>query len=175
MRIVLFILSSILTYAVQWNALQDRSITKRNILDAWRQVTEVLLCSVPGDLLPADSKQQLLLDLLQTLLNKVLADRTMPELANQVSGVVLLLITALRQTYSSDGSGSSATIAKGADYYVSILDSSSSQLSGAGGSDVARKSSVVYSTALHVVLKSLVHWVGNTSKIPVLPNTRVRV
>ena len=30
---------------------------------------------------------------------QVLAEGTMPELANQVSGVVLLLLAALRQTY----------------------------------------------------------------------------
>jgi hypothetical protein len=79
------ILFSILLYAVRWNKLQDDMSSRRAVLDAWRQVTEVLLCSsVPGDVIAASAKQQLLLDLLQTLLNKVLADGTMTDLANQV-------------------------------------------------------------------------------------------
>ena len=62
---------SILLYAVRWNTVQERSMSKRSSLDAWRQMTEVLLCSVPQDILPNSAKQQLLLDTLQTLLNKV--------------------------------------------------------------------------------------------------------
>ena len=37
---------------------------------------------------------------------QVLAEGTMPELANQVSGVVLLLLAALRQTYPTGGGSS---------------------------------------------------------------------
>ncbi len=160
---------SILRYAVQWNHLQDQAAVKRNVLDAWRQVTEVLLCSVPSDILPVSSKQQLLLDLLQTLLNKVLADGTMPELANQVSGVVLLLLTALRQTYENakdDSPSKSANAVTGAaaaaassSSYVSILDSGTRT-----GTKEKRNKSVVYSTALHVILKGLIMWISNTSK-----------
>ena len=40
-------------------------MTQRNLLDAWRQVTEILLCCVPLDILPSSAKQQLLLELLQ--------------------------------------------------------------------------------------------------------------
>ena len=96
------------------------------MLDAWRQVTEILLCAMPTDqvLSVPGAKQRLILELLQMLLNKVLADGallgmyvsnkismkniskiiciffSLPEMTNQVSGVVLLLMTALRQTYS---------------------------------------------------------------------------
>ena len=42
-----------------------------DILDHWRQVTEVLRIWAPPELLPSSSKQQILLQLLQTLLNKV--------------------------------------------------------------------------------------------------------
>ena len=150
-------IKSVLLYAVRWNSLQDQTLAKRSILDSWRQVTEVMLCSVPGDVLSASAKQQLLLDLLQTLLNKVLADNTMPELTNQVSGVVLLLIAALRQTYlSKEGSGSSGS-GGSRENYVSILDAVRDR-------DPNRASSApLYSTALHVILKGLVMWITSTS------------
>jgi hypothetical protein len=43
-------------------------MTQRNLLDAWRQVTEIMLCCVPLDILPSAAKQQLLLELLQVCL-----------------------------------------------------------------------------------------------------------
>ena len=67
-------------------------MTQRNLLDSWRQVTEILLCCVPLDILPSSAKQQLLLELLQVLLNKVLSEGALAELANPVSGVVILLL-----------------------------------------------------------------------------------
>jgi nuclear pore complex protein Nup205 len=63
-------IQSILLYAVRWNSIQEGVAARRDLLDAWRQVTEVLLVSAPADQLPAASKQQILLQLLQTLLNK---------------------------------------------------------------------------------------------------------
>ena len=56
---------SILSYSVKWNARQEHIVTQRNLLDAWRQVTEILLCCVPLDIFPSAAKQQLLLELLQ--------------------------------------------------------------------------------------------------------------
>jgi len=140
----------ILYYAMKWNATQENCGCKRNLLDAWRQVTEVLLCTVPNDLLPADTRQQLLLDLLQSLLNKVLTDGTIPELSNQVSGVVLLLLASLRHTYA----GSSGSAPTESSQYVAALDRSS-----AGDGPLT-----AYSTSLHVILKGLVMWITNTSE-----------
>ena len=65
----IFISYSILSYAVKWNARQEHIVTQRNLLDAWRQVTEILLCCVPLDIFPSAAKQQLLLELLQVLEN----------------------------------------------------------------------------------------------------------
>lgn len=157
-------IKSILLYVVDMNSAQERESSKKNILDAWRQVTEVMLCSVPGDILSSSAKQQLLLDVLQTLLNKVLVDDTLPELANQVSGVVLLLLASLRQTYSSSNSDPSESRdragARG-DNFVSILDAT--QLNRTVSHQTASKSSMVYSTALYVILKGLILWINSTS------------
>ena len=78
-------IKAILVYALKWNSTQEENAVKRSLLDSWRQVTEVMLCSVPQDILPDRLRQQLLLDLIQTLLTKVLAEGTMAEMANQVN------------------------------------------------------------------------------------------
>jgi nuclear pore complex protein Nup205 len=146
----------ILSYAVQWNGLQERSTSRRNLLDSWRQVAEMLLCTMPEVLVTSvASKQHLLLELLQMLLNKVSADNAMLEMTNQVSGVVLVLMASLRQTYgktkktSEDGGGGRQ------DAYVTILDDTTRIISSA--------SSRLYSAALQAILKGLVMWIVGTS------------
>ena len=76
---------------------------RKSLLDAWRQVTEVMFCCTPTDILGNSQRQQILLELLQTLLNKVLTEGASTELTSPVSGIVLLLMTALRQTYRQEG------------------------------------------------------------------------
>ena len=39
----------ILKYAMEWNAVQDKMVSRKNLLDAWRQVAEMLLCVLPSD------------------------------------------------------------------------------------------------------------------------------
>ena len=92
--------NSILRYAVQLNFLEEEAETKKNLFDGWRQVCEVILCCTPSDVLSNSSRQQILLEVLQTLLNKVSnPDGISLDLRSQVSGVVLLLLTTLRRTY----------------------------------------------------------------------------
>ena len=69
-------IKTILNYALQWNQKQERKSSRKTLLDAWRQVTEILLCAMPTDqvLSVPGAKQRLILELLQMLLNKVLAD-----------------------------------------------------------------------------------------------------
>lgn len=62
-------------YAVHWNSVQENAAARRDLLDSWRQVTEVLLLAAPAEHLPPVSKQQILLQLLQTLLNKVILSK----------------------------------------------------------------------------------------------------
>ena len=81
------------------------------------------------------TKQRLILELVQMLLNKVLADGALLEMTNQVSGVVLLLMTALRQTYDSNKTDAD----KDSSAYVTILDEGRS-----------KEASKLYSSALQV-------------------------
>ncbi len=128
----------ILKSSMEWNSIQDKVVSRKNLLDAWRQVAEMLFCALPSEqVLPnLGTKQRLILELLQLLLNKVLADGALLEMTNQVSGVILLLMTALRQTYDGckrDGN-------KDSTFYVTILDEGRS-----------KEASKLYSSALQVM------------------------
>ena len=81
--------------------------------------------------------------------------------------MVLLLLTALRQTYvaSSPSSGGGQSSGNKDQQYVSILDST--KQAGAMQTSLASKEqreAIVYSTALFVILKGLVLWINGTSK-----------
>lgn len=141
---------------------------RKSLLDAWRQITEVIFCCTPTDILGNSARQQILLELLQTLLNKVLADGASNELTSPVSGIVLILLTALRQTYRMAAPETPAAKASVDPQYVPVLDatlgSSDSRMWGGAGAGGSKHSSIVYPTALQVVLRGIVTWISSTSK-----------
>lgn len=137
------------------NASRDVTFAKSSFLDGWRQVTEVMLCAVPSDALSNEAKQQLLLDLLQSLLNKVLPHGAAPELTSQVSGVVLLLLASLRQTYYTARPRDSSNESSSRDELPSTSEESLHQ----------QATPNVFSSALGVILKGLLTWIENTSKL----------
>ena len=61
----------ILRCAVERNAMRASLAQKRTAFEAWRQVTEVLLTACPEDLLPGETRQAVIFELLQELLIKV--------------------------------------------------------------------------------------------------------
>ena len=104
---------------MQWNAVQESAAARRELLDSWRQVTrtalrrsfkgssqvtETLITVSPADLLPPASKQVVVLQLLQLLLARMAGETAEQEqvagLDTLLSSTVLLLTTALRQTYN---------------------------------------------------------------------------
>ena len=137
-------INSILLYAVQWNKVQEGAAARRDLLDAWRQVTETLITVLPGELLPSAGKQQILLQLLQSLLNKVSGESPVPGMDTLVSSTVLLLLSALRTTYSTVPDRSDIM----GETFVGILDAAASESQG----------SQTYSASLQVVLRGLVSW-----------------
>jgi len=139
-------IQSILHYAVRWNSVQEGAAARRDLLDSWRQVAETLITLAPPDLLTSSSKQQILLQLLQSLLNKVSSENPVAGLDTLVSSTVLLLLTALRNTYTNTPDKQAIM----GDTYVGILDST---ISGMVGSEQ------VYSASLQVVLKGLIGWI----------------
>ena len=129
-------IEAILMYAVQWNAVQEGSAARRELLDAWRQVTETLITVTPTELLPSAGKQQVLLQMLQSLLNKVACEAAVPGLDTLVSSTVLLLLTSLRTTYTSMPERKEVM----GETYVGLLDSAAGETN----------SSQTYSASLQV-------------------------
>jgi len=160
---------SILRYALRLNAATIEMEARRSLLDAWRQIAEVVFCCTPTDILSNSTRQQILLELLQTLLNKVLSDGSSPELTSPVSGIVLLLLTALRHTYNGRrGGGGVAGGDQSNDQYVPLLDATMGSADSRMWSKNNRSSNSafpVYPTALQVVLKGLVTWISSTSAV----------
>lgn len=139
-------INSILVYAVRWNNVQEGAAARRDLLDSWRQVTEVLLLAAPDDYLTAVGKQQILLQLLQALLNKVTGDSVVLGLSTLVSSAVLLLLTSLRETY--EDSTEKKTIL--GETFVGVLDAELEESS-------PRE---IFSSSLQVILKGLVSWIS---------------
>ena len=142
-------IQSILMYAVRWNSVQEGAASRRDLLDAWRQVTEVLLLAAPAEHLPPVSKQQILLQLLQTLLNKVSTEEAVPGLTILVSSAVLLLLTSLRETYEKTPDKKSVL----GSTYVGVLDAATLEASSSGE---------IFSSSLQVILKGLIAWITSS-------------
>jgi len=140
-------IQSILLYAVRWNGVQEGAAARRDLLDAWRQVTEVLLISSPPELLPSSSKKQILLQLLQTLLNKVSGEDSVPGLEGLVSSAVLLLLTSLRGTYENTPDRKMVM----GETFVGILDGTQLVETHSAGQP--------YSASLQVILRGLISWI----------------
>ena len=154
--------NSILRYAVQLNFLEEEAETKKNLFDGWRQVCEVILCCTPSDVLSNTSRQQILLEVLQTLLNKVSNPEGISiDLTSQVSGVVLMLLTTLRRTYDGSKHFNSDENAQDSFFGLPLLDHPER---GSGRS-------VIYPSGLQVILKGLILWITSTNS----GSQRVRV
>ena len=138
-------IEAILHYAVSWNRVQESAAARRYLLDSWREVAETLLSQTPHDLLPASSKQQILLQLLQTLLNKVASESLVSGMDTIVSSTVLLLMKSLRETYSSSPDKQDIM----GDTFVGLLDNAIQD----------QGSTQLYSGSLQVVLRGLISWV----------------
>ena len=139
-------IESILQYAVSWNSVQESAAARRDLLDSWRQVAETLLTQAPADLLPPAGKQQILLQLLQTLLNKVTGECLVSGMDSVVSSTVLLLMTSLRQTYTNTPDKQDIM----GDTFVGLLDNAAG--------DTAESAGQLYSASLQVILKGLISW-----------------
>lgn len=64
-------MENILQHVVRRNRIRQELYTKQQALEAWRQVTEVLLTACPEDLLTPEDRQTVLFELLQELQQKV--------------------------------------------------------------------------------------------------------
>uniref|UniRef100_A0A1B0CE99 Nuclear pore complex protein n=1 Tax=Lutzomyia longipalpis TaxID=7200 RepID=A0A1B0CE99_LUTLO len=92
-------IESILVYALQINTHKKVASATARFLEAWGQATEILFSVAPELALSVESKQGLILEILQIILKKVVHVEIASELANLCSSTVLLLLVNLRLCY----------------------------------------------------------------------------
>lgn len=88
-----------LDYVTEVNRQRNLAATLTHYYDSWRQLTEILFCVAPHDVLSLESRKNLLLNILQDLLNKIPPAEVLPQLGNLASGTVLLLLVNLRHCF----------------------------------------------------------------------------
>ncbi|CAG4927678.1 unnamed protein product [Colias eurytheme] len=92
-------IQKVLDYVTEVNKQRNLAATLTHYYDSWRQLTEIIFCVAPHDLLSLDSRKTLLLNILQDLLNKIPPAEVLPQIGNLASGTVLLLLVNLRHCY----------------------------------------------------------------------------
>ncbi|PRD32161.1 UNVERIFIED_CONTAM: nuclear pore complex protein [Trichonephila clavipes] len=91
-------ISKVLEYAVSCNEARESVFAKRMLFEAWRQVTEVLLIACPLEMLGSEKKDQMVLEVSQELLAKMMLSDVLSELMPPASGVILTLMSTLRHS-----------------------------------------------------------------------------
>ncbi|XP_045513787.1 nuclear pore complex protein Nup205 [Pieris brassicae] len=92
-------IQKVLDYVTEINKQRNLAATLTHYYDSWRQLTEIIFCVAPHDLLSIDARKTLLLNILQDLLNKIPPAEVLPQIGNLASGTVLLLLVNLRHCY----------------------------------------------------------------------------
>lgn len=142
-------IESILLFGLQMNG--QRSICAANVkfLEAWSQVTEIVFSVQMTFSVALETKQGLILEILQALLKMVVPAQIMPELANLASSTVLLLLMNLRTCYTAHKSENTDRF------------DSTSQLFGQSMSIQREPSNSPKSSTLSLkyILKNIIHWI----------------
>ena len=172
----------LLDHVVAQNRAKEYLHSQQQAFEAWRQVTEILLtaCSLETNGIRGQSKNSIILLVLQHLTSKILDAKSAPELVSPAAGVILTLVANLRQSILEEVAALSfsATTAKaGASRDErTMLDRTAvrNPLGGAGGLSQGLFANLGISVSqLLVVLKGLIQTVlkpGGT-----LPNERANL
>lgn len=100
MQLILQEKEAVLNYALNINKEKNMCAATVKFLEAWGQVTEILFTVAPQFAISVEVKQALIIEILQTLLTKVVSFEIMAELANLASSTVLQLLVNLRHCYT---------------------------------------------------------------------------
>lgn len=97
-QLVLNEITDVCEYALTKNKLRTKATATLHLMEAWRQVTEIIFAVTPNETLQNDYRQELIIDTLHILLYKVIAaDNVIKEIASLSSGVTMILLINLRQ------------------------------------------------------------------------------
>ena len=90
-------IQNILSFVVQRNNTRLEMAARKFYLEGWRQVVETLLTTDSLNDLSHTNRWNILTQITQDIFSKCLAaENTMPELVHYLSGVMVILLTALR-------------------------------------------------------------------------------
>ncbi|KAG1674320.1 Nuclear pore complex protein Nup205 [Nymphon striatum] len=144
---------TILKHVIKRNNVREEIIAKKQAFEAWRQVTEIILTACPSDLLDGEKRQNILFEIIQELLKKVILDNdSLKELTNPVAGVILTLLTNLHQSFLSTSNYDKDAFRSTQDQSVHLLHQSHKM-----------SSHSTYSSFLQVTLKGLIECIMMTS------------
>lgn len=138
---------AVLRYALALNVQKSLYSSTVRFLEAWGQVTEIAFSVAPVFAFSDESKQALIIEILQALLKKVVTFDIAPELANLASSTVLQLLVNLRQCYATlldQDAGNASAMSLGQNY------------SHGSNSSAAPKQN---SLSLKYILKNIVEWI----------------
>lgn len=108
MALILREKEAVLKYALAINVQRNICSSTVKFLESWGQVTEILFSVAPTFAIVHDVRQGLIIEILQSLLGKVVSFEIMPELASLASSTALQLLVTLRHCYQKGGSGISS-------------------------------------------------------------------
>ncbi|XP_037955762.1 uncharacterized protein LOC119685527 [Teleopsis dalmanni] len=91
----------LLYFALQINNGRCKSFATIKFIEAWCQVTEILFSCAPELALSINTKQELILEILQKLLSKIVPIQPIFEVSILTSGTMLLLLVNLRYNYQT--------------------------------------------------------------------------
>ena len=97
-QLILNEIKEVCEYALERNKQKTKATATLHLMEAWRQVTEIIFAVTPNEILQNDYRQELMIDTIHILLYKIVsADQAIPEIASLSSGVVMILLVNLRQ------------------------------------------------------------------------------
>ncbi|XP_077999885.1 nuclear pore complex protein Nup205-like [Glandiceps talaboti] len=147
-------IGAVLKNVVARNVVRESLAAKKHAFEAWRQVTEVMLTTCPLDILKPDTRQDVILKLLQDLFKKVANPEARQELIAPVAAVILTLMVNLRQSIVHDQTDNDAT------QYLAMLDTSSASMSAlASQSTILGTATSLTASPLIIVLRGLIEFI----------------
>ncbi|CAH1799487.1 unnamed protein product [Owenia fusiformis] len=154
-------IQNILANVVQKNSVRESIHAKRQAFNALRQVIEIILNACPMDLISGEKRQLALFEITQDLLVKVSDEDALPDLMAPVAGLILTLISNLRQCFISDQSDASIPQTS---HYISLLDNPAALTANQTASFGQNSGSkTMFASSLQVVLRGIIDFIMRTS------------
>uniref|UniRef100_A0A2P2I4J7 Nuclear pore complex protein Nup205-like n=1 Tax=Hirondellea gigas TaxID=1518452 RepID=A0A2P2I4J7_9CRUS len=113
-------IQTVLDHALARNAASTLLLSRRNLIEAWGQLTEVVVTVTPPDLLESPLHKAFLHAITLELTRRVLDDMARPDLTSLLVSTLLLLVTTLKNLYSPESHQTANP------NYVSTLDAGES-------------------------------------------------